>query len=342
MEFLEQLEGDEGEVRWLVQQGSEPPHVAWFLTDDDRAWLERVETATHDWRGPIHPRVTQILSSGWHADSVVLEIEDDRGPLLATAARQLTDPVERERWVIAQFVALGDGLASLRRRDEAFVHRQLEPERLYIDVQGHARLRAPLPYVLRGPRPMRMGAGVLKGSVGFMSPEQARGSTPTPASDVFALASNLYYALSGKRPFAGDRENDTLMRIMDRPPHPLETHAPGLARVLERAFDKDVDARLPDPGTFAGELWQCVPDAADYDEVVSDQIAAWRAAATSEPSRSLTFAGKKCRMTWPALATTSAADVRHCGACERDVVRVRSIAAIVPLQGHCVAYGGGD
>ena len=198
------------------------PHVAWFLHDEDRAWLERTERATRDWQGPIHPRVTQILSTGWHGEHVVVEIEDDRGPRLATAAQQLTDPVERERWVVAQFIAIGDGLATLRRRDPAYVHRRLEPDRLYVDVQGHARLRAPIPFV------------------SYMSPEQVRGQEVTAASDVFALASNLYFALSGKRPFATESEFDTLTAILDQPPHPLETPAPGLARVLERAFAKDI------------------------------------------------------------------------------------------------------
>jgi serine/threonine protein kinase len=343
VEFLERLEGDDDEERWLVQNGTGAPTVAWFLRDQDSTWLERTERATQDWLGPIHPRVTQIISAGLHDDYVVVEIEDDRGPLLATAARQLTDPVERERWVVAQFIALGDALATLRRRDAAYVHRQLEPARMYVDVQGHARLRAPIPFVLHGPRPVRMGAGVLKGTMGYLSPEQARGQEVTAASDVFSFASNLYFALAGKRPFARDNEFDTLTAILEHPPHPLETHAPGLSRVLARAFSKEILARYPDPGTFAGELWQCVPDATDYDAVVSDRIVEWRANAVSEPSRSLGFDGPKCRMTWEQLAPTPVANVRHCGACEHDVVRVRSLSAIVPLLGmQCVSYDGDD
>lgn len=344
MEFLERLEGSGNEERWLVQVGDGLPHVAWFLHDDDREWLRQTERESHAWRGAIHPRVTQILSIGWHGDRVVFEIEDDRGPLLATAAQQLTDPNERERWVISQFIALGDGLATLRRRDAAFAHRQLEPEKMYVDVQGHARLRAPIPHVLQGPRPMRMGAGIVKGRSSFMAPEQARGSRGTVASDVFALASNLYFALSGRTPF--DNNGNVmaeLMAIISDPPAPLVLQTPGLSRVLDRAFAKAVDARTPDPGTFAGELWQCVPDATDYDEVLSDRIVTWRANAASEPSRRLLLEGPTCRMKWEHLAPTTADDVRHCASCKQDVVRIRSIAAVVPLLGqHCVSYTGGD
>ena len=344
MEFLERLEVDGEQERWLVHvDGANEPHVAWFFYDDEREWLVRTHDATRPFHGPIHPRVSTIFESAWHGRRLVFEIDDDRGPTLATAARQLTDPVERERWVIAQIIGIADGLATLRHRDRSFIHRQLEPQRLFVDLQGHAKLRAPIAHVLHGPRSGRMGAGVIRGTAGYMSPEQARGNPTTLASDVFSLASNLYFALSGRRPFEHENMMAELTAIFGEPPAPLEIHTPGLARVLERAFAKEPAARTPDPGTFAGELWQCVPDATDYDAVVSDQIVAWRASAPSESARAPMFEGAKCRMRWEQLAPTKTADVRHCTGCKQDVVHVRSIAEIVPLHGRrCVSYPGGD
>jgi hypothetical protein len=338
MQFLERLESDDSDERWLMQDDNGAPYVAWFLDDDPR-WLRKVaqETTT----GPIHPRVTTIRRVDWHGMRLVIECEDDRGPLLVSAARALADPVERERWVIAQFIAICDGLATLRNRDDKFVHRQLEPERMYIDIAGRARLRAPIPSVLSGPRPPRMGAGTVRGKPGYMSPEQARGGVATPASDVFALATNLYEALSGTRPFARESMMDELVAILNDEPPPLATHAPGLADILRRAFAKDPEARIQNPGTFAGELWQCVPDAVDYDEVVSDRIVEWRASAEAEPARRPMF-GARCRMSWDELEPRRKG-VRHCTSCQQDVVRVHSIAAVLPLFGNqCISYTGGD
>lgn len=346
MEFIERLEvGDYGaEERWLVRvDGASEPHVAWFFYDDELEWLAETNDATRPYVGPIHPRISTIFGSAWHGQRLVFEVEDDRGPMLATAARELADPVERERWVIAQVIGIADGLATLRGRDPAFVHRQLEAYRIFVDVQGHAKLRAPIAYVAHGERPNRVGAGVIRGTPYFMSPEQARGTRVTAASDVFSLATNLYLALSGHRPFEGESFIEVLAAILQNPPPPLATHAPGLAGVLERAFAKDPAARIPDPGTFAGELWQCAPDAMEYDAVISDKLVAWRASAPSEPATGGAFAGRKCRMKWEQLAPTQHADIRHCAGCHQDVVRVRSIAAVVPLLGqHCVAYTGGD
>jgi len=343
VEFVERLEANHAEERWLVRgDGAEVPHVAWFFADDDRDMLAQTESATRPYHGTIHPRVSTILGTGWHGERLVVEVDDDRGPTLAAAARQLTDPVERERWVIAQFIALADGLAALRGRARDFVHRQLEPHKMFVDVQGHAMLRAPIAYAVQGPRPHRTGVGVIRGTPGFMSPEQARGVKPRPASDVFALASNLYFVLTGRRPFANDSMMDELTAIIQEPAPALQLHTPGVAAILARAFAKDPAARIPDPGSLAGELWQCVPDAAEYDAVISDRIVAWRAEAPSGPPTEQMF-DAKCRMRWEQLAPTTHADVRHCAGCHQDVVRVRSIAAIVPLHGRsCVAYTGGS
>jgi serine/threonine protein kinase len=338
MQFLERLESNDSDERWLVQYAKEAPHVVWFL-DDDRDRLDEISRATPV--GRIHPRVAAIRRVTSHGRRLAIECEDDRGPLLVSAARVVEHPEARERWVIAQIVAICEGLAALRKRDETFVHRQLEPERMYIDIAGRARLRAPIPSVLSGKRPARMGAGTVRGTPGYMAPEQARGGVPSAATDVFALAANLYEALSGARPFARESMMDELMAILNDEPPPITTHAPGLADVLRRAFLKDQHARIQDPGTFAGELRRCVPDAADYDEVVSDRIVEWRTVAANEPARRPMF-GARCRMKWEELDDRSPG-VRHCSSCQQDVVRVHSIAAVLPLFGtQCISYTGGD
>jgi hypothetical protein len=111
--------------------------------------------------------------------------------------------------------------------------------------------------------------------------------------------------------------------------------------VIARGLEKDPARRYPDPGTFAGELWRCVPDAAELDECVSDRIAAWWP--TAEPARPpRAIPGERCQMAWAQLHPTGVDDVRHCTSCRQDVVRVTSLAAVVSLAGRrCVAYTGG-
>ncbi len=341
LEFIERLSQDFEEERWLVRgdAGAEP-HVAWIFRNEDRDWLVETERQTQPWLGPIHPRVSTIFTSSWRGEHLMFEIDDDRGPHFAKAAAQLADPVERERWCVAQIIAIADGLATMGQRDDRFVHRQIEPPKLFVDIAGHARLRAPIALVIHGPRPGRLGAGTIRGNFGFLTPEQVKGMVPEPATDVFALATNLYLALTGTRPFERASELDTLKAILYEEPAPFATHSPGLAQVLERALRKELEERIPTPGTFAGELWQCVPDAVDYDEVISDKIVAWRATAEVAPAHMPMF-GEPCRMRWDQLAPTADTNVRRCKKCKQEVVRVERLAQIVPLVGRCIAYTGG-
>jgi hypothetical protein len=326
-EYLERLEGYHFDERWLVQ-AERALRVVWVLRHDDRGWLAQTHEATRPWHGPIHPRIATIYSSALHAEAVLFEVDDDRGPTLAEAAQALADPIERERWAVAQILAIANGLAALHARDHAYVYRYLHAEQFFVDEAGHARLRAPMHQVPYPPTSRTGGADL--NAIRYVSPEQAQHTAPTAASDVFSLAINLQLALTGRRPFEEESGMAELVRILRGPPEPIVAHAAGLQDVLARAFVKDPASRIPDPGTFAGELGRCVPDAVDYDAVISDRIVAWRASLPAPPPPM--FADVTCRLAWDAHAPT-ATNVRRCTRCDQDVVRVRGREAPVPLVG---------
>ena len=60
--------------------------------------------------------------------------------------------------------------------------------------------------------------GVLLGTVGYMSPEQARGKPADKRSDIWAFGCVLYEMLTGKRVFGGETSSDSLARILEREP----------------------------------------------------------------------------------------------------------------------------
>ena len=338
MEFLQRLDANSSDERWLVQvPGADAPRVAWIFWSEEM-FLDEAQWETMLVAGPIHPRVSTIFQATIEGNRLLVEVDDDRGPSLARAAKTLTDPIERERWTVSQIIAIADGMAMLRQRQPDFIYRQLEPNRLFVDAQGHGKLRAPIARVVSGARPARTGAGTIKGAVSYLSPEQGAGRPITVTSDVFSLASNLLFALTGKKPFAGDTMFDELHAIVRGSPAPFEVHAPGLRDVIMRALAKDPKERYPDPGTFAGELWRCVPDATEYDEVVSDRIVDL----AIEPVRATAFETPPCKMNWDQLKPTASPEMRHCRECDQNVVRVKSLAQIVPLIGRCVSYTGGD
>jgi protein kinase-like protein len=327
----------DGEQRFLVED-----RVVWIFRDIDTGWLDRVESATRTWLPFSHPRVSAIHSIERIPAAVAVTVADDRGPELAQAARELTDPIERERWVVAQFITIADALAAMARHKPGFVHQKLEPHRLFVDATGRAKLRAPVETVAVGPQRNMTGGARIVGSPHFMAPEQARGVPSTPATDVFALASNLAYALTGELPFSGEQFMEVLVAIIMKPAPAIATESEALAQVLARAFEKDPAARIADPAAFASELYACVPDAGDYDAVTSDRMVAWWPHAPQAQGENHLFGGNRCQKTWEDLEATAQPERRFCHQCDQSVVQLRSLASPILLDGkRCIAYRGG-
>lgn len=84
--------------------------------------------------------------------------------------------------------------------------------------------------------------GRFAGPAPFLSPEQARGRAPVPASDVFSLGAVLAYAASGRPPFGDDAPPQVLYRIAAEPPA-LGPLSDSLARILTSCLEKDPAGR---------------------------------------------------------------------------------------------------
>jgi len=76
--------------------------------------------------------------------------------------------------------------------------------------------------------------GLVAGTVGYMSPEQASGRTVDARSDVFSFGAVLYEMVTGRRAFAGDSSAETLAAILKEEPKALSELVPGVPKELER------------------------------------------------------------------------------------------------------------
>jgi serine/threonine protein kinase len=86
----------------------------------------------------------------------------------------------------------------------------------------------------------RTRAGVIVGTVAYMSPEQATGRPVDARSDVFSLGVVLYELLAGRRPFDGPTDLDILHAIVNRSPDRRPESIPlPLRDLIERALQKD-------------------------------------------------------------------------------------------------------
>src|SRR5262245_662374 len=81
-------------------------------------------------------------------------------------------------------------------------------------------------------------AGVVMGTVSYMSPEQARGQKLDARSDLFSLGVVLYEMAAGHSPFARDTVADTIASILEKEPPPLRQLTPDVPQALEHIIRK--------------------------------------------------------------------------------------------------------
>ena len=96
------------------------------------------------------------------------------------------------------------------------------------------------------------------GTVGYLSPEQARGAPVDGRSDLFSLGCVLYETLTGRRPFGGKTAQDHIAAVLrDDPPDAasIRADAPrGLTRVVQRCLAKEPEQRFQSASDLAFAL----------------------------------------------------------------------------------------
>ncbi|HKR13707.1 MAG TPA: protein kinase [Pyrinomonadaceae bacterium] len=80
--------------------------------------------------------------------------------------------------------------------------------------------------------------GIIMGTSGYMSPEQAQGDSIDTRSDVFSIGVVLYEMIAGQPPFKGPTDSHTRVSIIDHEPAPLVHHVANVPRQLERIVAK--------------------------------------------------------------------------------------------------------
>jgi serine/threonine protein kinase/Tol biopolymer transport system component len=175
------------------------------------------------------------------------------------------------RTLLRYLAQAAEGLA--KAHSAGIVHRDLKPENIMISRDGYAKVLdfglAKLTERREGSdgatsAPTKTREGSLLGTVGYMSPEQVRGKTVDHRSDVFSFGCILYEAATGHRPFVADSEVETMHRILNDHPEPVETLNPqapnALRRLIRRCLAKQPDQRLHSMKDLALQLTDIVDE----------------------------------------------------------------------------------
>ena len=191
--------------------------------------------------------------SGIYTAPVVASGLDERPPWLATAfvPGPSLDQVVSEHGPLPE-PALWPLLAGLVEALQAIhacgvVHRDLKPANVLLATDGPRVIDFGISRAADG-TPLT-ATGVVFGTPGYMSPEQAEGRTAGPAGDVFALGCVIAYAAGGAGPFGTGTAAAVLYRVVHADAI-LDAVPAGLREIVARCLAKD-PAERPTPAALA-------------------------------------------------------------------------------------------
>lgn len=156
-------------------------------------------------------------------------------------------------------IAVGVTNALVASHAAGIVHRDIKPENIMIRRDGYVKV---LDFGLaklterpdvrvdgnsRNISSMDTDPGTFMGTVGYLSPEQAKSLEVDTRSDVFSLGVVLYEMIAGQNPFNRDAFNEVINAILTTEPAPLaltnQNTPPSLQKIITKALSKDKQYR---------------------------------------------------------------------------------------------------
>ena len=149
------------------------------------------------------------------------------------------------------------------------VHRDIKPENIMLRRDGYVKvLDFGLAKVAEiehkagndtaGATKFSTAPGIVLGTAGYMSPEQARGQRVDRLTDVFSLGVVLYEMIAGRGPFAAPTMADTITAILSNEPAPLRNISPNIPnafdRIVAKALSKAREGRYQTAAELLAEL----------------------------------------------------------------------------------------
>lgn len=248
---------------------------------NDPEFVRRFATEARAAASLDHPNIVRVLDYGSHDGVRYIVQEYVEGNTLKEIIRRHGAIDYR----LATPLLIQIGLALEHAHNREVIHRDIKPQNILITPDmvakvtdfGIARASSTNTITLTG--------GVVMGSVHYFSPEQARGGQVTARSDLYSLGIMFYEMLTGRLPFDGESSVAVAIKhLQEVPPAPttiISSLPPALDRIINRAIQKNPDARYQTARELVDELDAFMVDPQGVYGVIPKSAAVWEDASTS-------------------------------------------------------------
>ncbi|HMS41194.1 MAG TPA: protein kinase [Pyrinomonadaceae bacterium] len=196
-----------------------------------------------------HPNIITIHEIGVHDGQIYIVTEYIKGETLRSMLERKAVNFGLALQIAEQ---LTNGLTAAHKA--GIIHRDLKPENIMIRADGIVKI---LDFGLAKPTKVESEAetrelvstkaGMVMGSISYMSPEQARGKETDERTDLWSVGVVLYETIAGSAPFEGETMTDILANIIYKEPIPvleiIEDAPAEIHRILKKSLRKDREER---------------------------------------------------------------------------------------------------
>jgi len=184
----------------------------------------------------------RFLSMEWVEGNTVLEEIDRRGQLDGPTALHITRQI-------------ASALAYLHGK--GIVHRDIKPGNVLVDLALDAKL-IDLGLCHLVAQSSLESEGTTVGTVGYISPEQAKGAEVDVRSDIYSLGVSLYHMVIGEVPFSGEDDFEVMskqiMQVLRSDRLKSLNISPHVHYVIEKMMAKDRDIRFQHPEDIVADI----------------------------------------------------------------------------------------
>jgi len=198
-----------------------------------------------------HPHICAVFEIGEAESTTYIAMPYVRGQSLKEKIAAGPLAVEEALDIAGQ---VGEGLKEAH--EKGIIHRDIKPANIMLTEKGQAKIMDFGLAKLAWAADLTKTAGTM-GTLGYMSPEQARGDVVDHRTDIWSFGVVLYEMLAGRLPFRAEETPGIIFSIMNKDPEPLSILRPDVPRHIEQAIAK---ALTKDPARRYQNIQELIQD----------------------------------------------------------------------------------